>query len=197
MCLQMICNMTSSAPPPIEIRRRSRNARDTELSTAHAAPVLQAGVGDLAAQTPDFELGHRRQLGHVLAGHVPIGGAIDERAQAFDRGLEFSQSKMNHLVVEHRTTKGDSAARVVDGLVDDVGQRSDAPGRSGRALLLELHHLVAEAQAPLADPLALRHARFIEKYLRRDRGPHPELLDPLDVHAKHMPPALHQRHANQ
>jgi hypothetical protein len=69
MCLQMICSITSSAPPPIEARRESRKARATGLSheVAHAAPVLQAAVGDLAHHAPGLQLGHRGQHRDVFA----------------------------------------------------------------------------------------------------------------------------------
>src|SRR5665213_1254053 len=53
-------------------------ARDGAVpQVAGAAPVLQAGVGDLAAQAAGLELGHRRQHGDVLAREIVLAGAVD------------------------------------------------------------------------------------------------------------------------
>src|SRR5476651_371130 len=49
-----------------------------------ATPVLQARVGDLAAQAAGFQLGHRGQHRHVLAREIILAGAIDQRAQRLD-----------------------------------------------------------------------------------------------------------------
>ena len=46
MYLQIIANITSSAPPPILIRRMSLNALDTITSLVYPIPgVLEGGVG--------------------------------------------------------------------------------------------------------------------------------------------------------
>merc|ERR1712185_86320 len=57
-------------------------AADVRLAhKAHAAPVLQAAVGDLAAEAARLELDHRRELERVVAGDVELDRAVRERAQ--------------------------------------------------------------------------------------------------------------------
>src|SRR5262249_49875735 len=62
---------------------------------AHAAVVLEAGVADLAAHAPGFELGHGGEAGHVGAGDVEFASAIDQRAQQLDLGRKLRQTEMH------------------------------------------------------------------------------------------------------
>src|SRR5262245_37108771 len=70
------------AEPPVAERLRHR----VVPREAHAAPVLEAGVADLAAQAAALQLGHRRQLGDVLAAGVELHRAVGEGTQALDLG---------------------------------------------------------------------------------------------------------------
>jgi hypothetical protein len=66
---------------------------------------LQAAVADFAAQAAGLELGHGGQASDVLPLDVLLGGLIDQRAQAFDFGLQLGQAKVDDLVVDQRLPK--------------------------------------------------------------------------------------------
>ena len=68
---------------------------------AHAAPILQAGVGYFAQQAPCFQFCHGCEFRDILAADVEIDGAISQRTQGFDFGLKFRQTKMNDLKIQH------------------------------------------------------------------------------------------------
>src|SRR5688572_33256838 len=56
---------------------------------AHAAPVLEARVGDLAREAAGLELRHRREHRDVRAADVILDGAVAQRAQRLDLGLQL------------------------------------------------------------------------------------------------------------
>ena len=101
--LHSTISITSSAPPPIEVRRRvAIGAADRRLvHETHAAPILQAGIGQFAAQPAGFQFRHGRKPRHVLAGDQSLRGAIDQRTQQLDLGLHFRELEVDHLVVEN------------------------------------------------------------------------------------------------
>ena len=68
---------------------------------AHAAPILQAGVGYFAQQAPCFQFRHGREFRDIFAANVQINRAISQRTQGFDFGLKFRQTKMNDLKIQH------------------------------------------------------------------------------------------------
>ena len=62
-------------------------ARDRVVpGEAHAAPVLQAGVGQFARQPTGLQLRHRGQPRDVLAGDILLDRAPGQRAEQFDLG---------------------------------------------------------------------------------------------------------------
>src|SRR5581483_10442662 len=133
---------------------------------AHAAPVLQAGVRDLARQPPRFQLGHRGQHGHVLALQHKLGRAIGQRAQHLHLGFQFGQAEMHDLVVEDRLAERLALAGVFNGVLDHALLGDEAGRCRIEPLLLELQHLIREALALLADAVTLRHAHVLEEDLR-------------------------------
>lgn len=132
---------------------------------AHAAPVLQAGVGHFAAQASGLEFGHRGQFGHVLARDVLLGSVVDQRAQTLDLGLQLGQTKVDDLVVDQRLAEGLAFAAVFDGVVHAGLQPLENIGGAKQPLLLELHHLHHEAGPFLAEQVALGYAHVIEEHL--------------------------------
>src|SRR5258706_8284500 len=167
-------------------------ARDAVVpSVAHAAPVLHAAVGHDAQQPARLELGHRGPLRHVLSGDVLLGREVDERAQRLDLRLQLGELEMDDLVVEHAPAEDLPLARVGRRLLDAVEQTLDRVRRGPQALLLELHHLVGEAHAFLADAVALRHAHAVEVDQAGVAGHHADLadllraFDPGRVHRHH------------
>lgn len=143
---------------------------------AHAAPVLQATVGDLTAQPPGLELGHRRQAGDVTSLDVLLGGLVDQRPQALDLGGQFGEAEVDHLIVDQRAAERPTLAAVGDGAVDAVLQALDHVRRAEQPFLLELQHLHHEPGTFLADAVALRHAHVVEEYLGGFRTAHAELV---------------------
>src|SRR5579862_3323895 len=134
------------AQPAVAIAARHRAVPQV----ARAAPILQAGVADLAAQATGLQLGHRGQHGDVLAREIFLAGAVDQRTQRLDLALELSQAEVDHLVVEQRLAEHLALAGVVDGGVDDAVAAHQGAGAGPQPLLLELLHLIDEALARLA-----------------------------------------------
>jgi hypothetical protein len=97
------------------------------------------------------------------------------------------------LIVKDALAERLAVAGVFDGLVDDGFMRLEAGRGAPQPLLLELHHLVGEALALLADAIALRHPHIVEENLRGIGRAHAHLvefardLDALGLH----------RHADQ
>jgi hypothetical protein len=58
----------------------------------------------------------------------------------------------------------------------------DRIGRGPQALFLELRHLVGEALALLADPVALRHPHVVEVDQSGVTGHHADLVDARRLH---------------
>ena len=127
---------------------------------------MEAGIVDLALEPCALELGHGGELGHVLAGDIAFDGGPGEGAKRLELGLEFSETEVDDLVVEDRLAEGLTFARVGDGLVDGLLQAREGAEGGVKALFLELHHLVGEAEAFLADAEALGHADVVEVDLR-------------------------------
>jgi hypothetical protein len=70
------------------------------------------------------------------------------------------------LIVKDALAERLAVAGVFDGLGDDGFVRLEAGRSPPQPLLLELHHLVGESLAFLADAIALRHPHIVEEYLR-------------------------------
>ena len=101
--------------------------------------------------------------GHVLAVHIGLTGAVDQRAQRFDLRLQFGQPKPDDLEVHQNAPERLPLAAVVAGQADAAVHDPQRRGRAPHALLLELLHLVGEPLARLADAVLLGHADLIEE----------------------------------
>ena len=102
---------------------------------------------------------HPRQHGDVLhafgAGDVQLGGLVHECAQRLHLGTQFGETEVHVLVVEQALAKGLTFTGVVDGGVNDAQQSVDIGRRAEQSFLLELHHLIHEAHAFLADQMGV------------------------------------------
>ena len=74
--------MIFDQPLQLWARALQQQGREGHLDgVAHAALELHAPVGHVAPQASGLELGHRGQLGHVLALHIEFAGAVGHGAQ--------------------------------------------------------------------------------------------------------------------
>lgn len=120
-------------------------------------------------------------------------GSVDQRANQLQLRLQLSQPEADRLVVEDRLLEDLPLPRVLDGLLNHVlhhGQnwrRRDTGevtspqllsgllrlsgcltvGRCPEPLLLELEHLVGEAQTLLADHVLTGNAHVLQEHLSR------------------------------
>ena len=163
---------------------------DVSLAKADASFRLpETSLGIPPAQIIAFIV---RRVGLTQARRLAVtGGRLDGRqAQALgivhevyadDEGLELraelGELEVHVLVVEDRLAKRLALARVVDGPLEHALDRAQGVGRAPQPLFLELQHLVDEAEALLADQVALRHAHVLEEDLGRVRGAHAELVE--------------------
>src|SRR5450830_1467841 len=167
---------------------------------AHAAPELQAAVGDAAVQATGLELGHAGQLGHVLPLHIEFAGAVGEGAQALQLGLHLGQLELHPLLVGQGGAEHLAFLGPLDGGVEAVLQRLQATGGGPQALFLELLHLVDEALALGPDQVALRHAHLVEIDQAGVAAVHadlPDLARHLDAWGEAAVVALAQGHHDQ
>ena len=101
---------------------------------------------------------------------------------------------MDDLVVEDGLAEDLALARVGDGFVDRALHAGQGDERGVHALFLELHHLIGEAEAFLADAETLRHAHVVEMDLRRVARMHAEFLQRArDGHALRLHRQTDQR----
>src|SRR3984957_15442611 len=131
----------------------------------HAAPILQAGARHFAPQLPGLKLRHRRQLRHVRPLYHRLRRAIDQRTQELDFRLQFGELKVHRLIVEDAAAEGLALSGVSDRLGNRMLGGFEAGRRRPQALFLELHHLVDEALALVADAVALRNPYALEENL--------------------------------
>ena len=120
----------------------------------------------VAAEPSRLQLGHGSQPGHVLTGDQRFRRTIDQRAQQFDFGLHFRELEVDRLVVEDALAECLAAPCIFDRVGNDGFMRLEAGRRAPQPLLLELHHLVGEAVAFLANTISLRHPHLVEENLR-------------------------------
>src|SRR6185295_11048664 len=169
----LVCAAADRGQPRVAI-----HARDLALGhVTHAAPILQAGVADLAHQPPGGELRHRGKLRHVRAGEILLDRTVNVRTQHLHFGLELRKPEVHHLIVQNALAEGLPPGGVFDGHADHALHLHQPGGRSPDALLLELLHLIDEAHAFFADAIALRYAHIVEEDLRRVGGTHAELVE--------------------
>ena len=114
---------------PTEANREALEQRLKELEEAieRRLGVLHAVEADGAEHPP------REGIGALLAVHhreAVLGpGAVGERAQAFDFGLELGQLELHPLLVGQRAAEQLALLRPLDGPRDAIGQRHQAAGR--------------------------------------------------------------------
>ncbi len=91
---------------------------------------------------------------------------------------------MYGLIVKDALPERLAVAGIFDRLSDNVFMRLKARRCTPQPLLLELHHLVGEALAFLANSIPLRHPHIVEEDLRGIGRSHPHLVElTRDFHA--------------
>src|SRR5690606_22200193 len=182
-----VCATADGGQAPVPEHARYR----AFLDVAHAAPELQAAIGNLTYQPACLEFGHGGDLRGVFSAHHHLHALPAECPDGFDLGLQLGQRVMNPLVVQDGATEGLAFPGVVDGHRDGPVRHGAGVQGAPQSLDLELLHLVDEAHALVADAIAYRHAHVIEVQLRRIGRMHAHLAD-LARHAHSF--GLHGHH---
>jgi len=159
--------MTSEVPPPMVMRRVSRQARETSHGhVAGAAVELEAAVDDAVGELAADELGHRDLAHRVLLPVHEVDRAIAELTRSLGLGFELHDLGPHGLEAEQAPANGLPSGETSTGPRARLRQRTtwvaadrdlfrSCDERSGR-LLLELDlapELLEAADATFDDPL--------------------------------------------
>ena len=173
-------SITSSAPGADGVEAGvAEVARGPVLvHVAHAAVELHRAVGHLALQARAQQLADGGVAGGVLAPQRPrrpwCGAYCLQHVVA---GRELGQHELQVLVGQQRGAEGPALAEVGLRALERQLDGADLLVEGHEALGLELHHLLLEAAADLADGVGDRHPHVGERQLRRVARPHAELLE--------------------
>src|SRR5438552_11243657 len=150
---------------------------------AEAAVELDALVGDVARHAAAEELRHRDLHRRVLVFDALANAMMRELARGGDLGQHLDELELRHLHLAERLLEDDAVLAPAPRLFPERPRARGGADARDQPLVLELHHLLLEAAADVADRVRHRHAHVLEEE-KAGVGPEvPDLVEQLVAEA--------------